>query len=90
MIFIYRVTAKLFAKYLAQFTFYYRFSAMKMFKWKLEIEVSESWVADGFELTQQRAKDIIESAIPYSSSEETTVKILKAPTQDSIRKAQGY
>ena len=36
------------------------------FKWKVEFEVDETWVADGFEMTEERAKLMIENSLPYS------------------------
>lgn len=62
----------------------------KRFKWVVEFEVDASWVADGFEMTQERAKGMIEQELGYSSADETGARILKAPPPDAIRKVQGY
>lgn len=64
--------------------------ATKFFKWTVEFEVNETWVADGFELTDERAKEMIEREVGYSYSHETRAKVVKAPTHAEIRKAQGY
>lgn len=63
---------------------------MTKFKWVVEFEVSENWVADGFEMTAERAKDMIESALPYSYPHETAVKIVAAPDKEAVKVAQGY
>lgn len=63
---------------------------MKKFKWVVEFTIDEVWVVDGFELTKDTAKDMIENYLPYTHATETKVKILKAPSKKDIKKAQGY
>ena len=60
------------------------------FKWTVEFTVSEGWVADGFDLTAERAHAILEEALPYAYGHELGARIIKAPSRNSIRKAQGY
>jgi hypothetical protein len=60
------------------------------FKWTVEFEVDESWVANGFDLTDERAKDMIESELPYSYGHETKAKVIKAPLPAQILVVQGY
>lgn len=60
------------------------------FKWVIEVEVDEIWVADGFNLTKERAEGIMQKALPYSYSHETAVKIISAPDPKEILIAQGY
>lgn len=63
----------------------------KKFKWVVEIEVDEVWVADGYEANADRVKDaIMEYSLGYAYDSEVNVKILKAPTKKSIAKAQGF
>jgi hypothetical protein len=62
----------------------------RFYKWTVEIEVNEVWVADGFDLTDERLKEMIESELGYSYSHETRVQVLKAPSPKKIRRAQGY
>lgn len=59
------------------------------FKWVVEIEVSETWVADGFDLTNERAKQMMEKELGYSYGSETRAKVLRAPPAAAIAKAQG-
>jgi len=62
----------------------------KFYKWTVEIEVSEVWVADGFEVTAERLQEMLQEAIGFSHENETRVRVVKAPTVNAIRKAQGY
>lgn len=62
----------------------------KKFKWTVEFEVDKVWVADGFELTNDRAKAMIEHQLGYAYPHETKAKVIVAPNQKDIRKAQGY
>jgi len=63
---------------------------MKKFKWVVEFEVTENWVADGFEVDQRRAFNMIESVLPYASGLEIKATVKKAPEAKLIRTAQGY
>lgn len=62
-----------------------------MFKWTAEIEVDETWIADGFELTAEDLKNaILEHMLGYADDSEVNVEIVKSPSEDEIREAQGY
>jgi len=63
---------------------------MKMYKWIVEFQVSENRVEEGFDLTDVRAKEMIENDLPYSLGFETKAKVLKAPPKKVIQKVQGY
>ena len=65
-------------------------SKPKRFKWTVEIEVDEKWVADGFDLTNDNITDRLQSMLPFATSDEVSGKILRAPSKKAIRKAQGY
>lgn len=62
---------------------------MKFYSWTVQIEVEASWVADGFELTEDRLKGMIEREIEGSYPSETKIKILEAPNPEAIKKEQG-
>lgn len=62
----------------------------KFFKWTVEIEVNEIWVADGFEVTAEGVKEMIQEAIGYSYEHETRVRVVSSPDPTEIKKAQGY
>ena len=60
------------------------------FKWTVEFTVDASWVADGFEITAERAHDMLAATIGGAFNHEISAKVLKAPPQAAIRKVQGY
>lgn len=60
------------------------------FKWILELEVSEYWVADGFDITEENVQDIANAMNPYAIVGEYRVRILQAPAPETVRQAQGY
>jgi len=47
--------------------------------WIVAFYVYKYWTDDGFNLTEEVAKQMIETALPYSVKRETAVKILKTP-----------
>jgi len=63
---------------------------MKSFKWVVEFEVTENWVEDGFNITNQKAIGMIENVLPYASGAEFKAKVISAPDATLIRKTQGY
>jgi len=63
---------------------------MKTFKWVVEFEVTENWIADGFNITDQKATGMIEQTLPFASGAEFSAKVIKAPDAKLIRKTQGY
>jgi hypothetical protein len=63
---------------------------MKTFKWVVEFEVTENWIADGFNITDQKVTGMIEQALPFASGAEFSAKVIKAPDAKLIRKTQGY
>ena len=65
-------------------------SEMKTFKWVVELEVTENWVEDGFNIDQRRAFNMIESVLPFASGAEFKAKVISAPDAKLIRKTQGY
>lgn len=68
-----------------------------MQKWtiKIEVEISDNWVADGFNLKDDSLdifKEAVENCLPYAYENEIRVKskILKAPAKEKILELQGY
>jgi hypothetical protein len=62
---------------------------MKSFKWVVEFEVTQNWVEDGFNITEDRANDMLANALPYAYGSEYKVKIIKSPNAELISKIQG-
>lgn len=63
---------------------------MKTFKWVVEFEVDEKWVADGFNLTNLKVTGMLEDKLPFASGAEFKATVIKAPDFKLIRKTQGY
>ena len=63
---------------------------MKTFKWTVEFSVSENWVEDGFNLTEETAKEMLSNFLPFAYGHELQATVKKAPNQDQILKVQGF
>ena len=63
---------------------------MAKLTWTVELSVDESWIADGFDLTEERALEMLNTTIPYAYGHELEVKIIKSPKTIKIAKLQGY
>ena len=63
---------------------------IKTFRWVVEFTVDETWVADGFNLTDASAREMLAHELSWANEHEFTAKVLKAPRQAKILKAQGY
>ncbi len=61
-----------------------------MFKWVVEIEVAETWVADGFDMTPRAIELMLCGILPYAYSYEFKGRVIDAPDPRAIRVAQGY
>ena len=61
---------------------------MKPFKWTVEITVDPSWVEDGFDLTDERAKSMVSRAFPSAFGDEYDAKVIRRPSAKRIRKIQ--
>ena len=62
---------------------------MKKYQWVVEITVDETWIADGWDLTEERLSDMISSQLRYAYSHEYSGKILKKPTKRELNKARN-
>lgn len=69
---------------------------MKMQKWviQIELQVSNVWVADGFDAEQyeEEISESITGLLPYAYGHEVKakVKFIQSPDKAVIRKIQGY
>lgn len=59
------------------------------FRWTVEIEVHETWVADGFNLDDDRAHEMMTRELSHAYGHEVRARVLSAPPADAIAKAQG-
>lgn len=62
----------------------------KRYKWTVEFEVDAVWVADGFDMTDERALDMLAHDLGYATSDELGAKVKKAPSRAAILREQGY
>lgn len=62
---------------------------MKKFKWTVEITVDETWVADGFDLTDERAHAIVCNDLSYAFGHEIKCKVIARPSMAEVNIAQG-
>ncbi len=64
---------------------------MTTFKWTVEFTVAECWIADGFNLTAERALEMMASDLGYANTgTELGARIIKAPKLSALLKAQGF
>lgn len=59
------------------------------YRWVVEIEVHETWVEDGFELTPGNVHERMRNLVPHAYGHEVRARVLEAPPQAAVRKAQG-
>lgn len=60
------------------------------YRWTVEFEVHKTWVMDGFEFTDERAKSILANELSYAHGSELRAKVLTGPPDAAIAKEQGY
>lgn len=59
-------------------------------KWTVEFEVDDIWVADGFRLTDELAKKMIETELPHCYDGETAARVIKHPSEEEIFAAIAF
>jgi hypothetical protein len=62
----------------------------KWFKWVVEFQVDTTWVADGFEMTDERAADMLANDLQSAYTHELRAKVIKRPALSKILAVQGY
>jgi len=62
----------------------------KKFTWTVQFTVDKVWIEDGFNLTADRALDMILNDLSSATSSEVKAKILTKPADSDMAKAQGY
>lgn len=63
---------------------------MAKLKFVCEFEVDESWVADGFNPDDERAKDMLAHTLPHAHGSELKARVLVPIDQEKAAKLQGY
>lgn len=63
----------------------------RRYVWTIRVEVSETWVEDGFDFSPDRVMRLEESLVSYAiPQEEVSIRVMSSPPADAIRIAQGY
>ena len=63
---------------------------MAKLKWVVAFYVDETWVADGFDLDDERALDMLAGDLQWAMVEqELDAKVIQRPDQRLINKLQG-
>lgn len=63
---------------------------MARLKWTVEFSVDSFWVADGFDLTDERAKEMLANDLGYAYGYELGAKVVKYPSAEKVARLQGY
>lgn len=63
---------------------------MRYYEWTVKIRVAATWVADGFDLTADRAHDMVAKDLGYANGSEIETEIVTAPVDRDIATEQGY
>lgn len=58
-------------------------------KYIVEFEIDEKWIADGFDLTQERAKSMLANELSHANGSELEATIVLAPEPHAIAVLQG-
>lgn len=59
-------------------------------KWIVEFSVDETWVADGFNLTKERALTMLQNDLSSAYGHELSAKIISKPADTVVAKLQGF
>lgn len=59
------------------------------FKWVVEFEVDQVWVADGFNLNDDSAFEMLNERLGYAYEHELSARVIKAPDSKRIKAARG-
>lgn len=60
------------------------------FSWVVRLDVHKTWVEDGFELTEPRARDMLAGTLSYADGSELGAKLIRSPDADRVAKMMGY
>lgn len=63
---------------------------MAKLKFVVEFQVDESWVADGFNPDDDRAKSMLAHSLPYADGSELKARVLIPIDQKKAAKLMGY
>jgi hypothetical protein len=62
----------------------------EFFTWTVKLSVHKSWVADGFNLDDDRAHDMLANDLQSARGHELKAQVIATPDPEQIAKVQGY
>lgn len=65
-------------------------AAGRWYEWTVKFRVCGTWVADGFDLTTERAKSMIAGELSHAHGHEIDAETIAAPDPELIALEQGY
>jgi hypothetical protein len=65
-------------------------AAGRWYEWTVKFRVNGLWVADGFDLTTERAQEILARELSYARGSELDAETIAAPDPELIALEQGY
>jgi hypothetical protein len=64
---------------------------MSKFRFTVEFEIDQVWIADGFFLTAETALEMLGAELNFANvGEELDARMVKVPNLERVAKAQGY
>lgn len=64
---------------------------MSKFRFTVEFEIDEIWIADGFFLTADIAMEMLANELNFANvGEELDARMVKVPSLERVARAQGY
>ena len=64
-------------------------AAKTTYKWTVEFEVAAAWVADGYDMDDERAREMLASDLSYAYGNEVAARVIEAPDADALRIERG-
>jgi hypothetical protein len=61
-----------------------------MLKWTVEFQVATNWVEDGFDLTDERALNMLAADLGFADISELRAKVIAMPDALTVARLMGY
>lgn len=63
----------------------------KFYTWTVKFRIHNTWIADGFDLTPDRAFDMLARALPHARmGSELFAEVVASPDPDEVAREMGY
>ncbi len=64
--------------------------AVKFYTWSIEIQIAAAWVADGFDITDAKAHNIMARHLSWANGSEIRARVLTRPPDAEVAEEMGY